>query len=238
MMARSLLGNVTLFAVIISCVFCNQQHFLKMRRTIASIGLGSSFFGLSSQPSFAINTDASTSAAANVMRVSYSLKLIDKQITTVGDVRQVVTQIDKLMQNYKLKDNLQLSLDLIKEDRKRDEARSHGMAAFEDLSLVKEYYSDEIDNMSGKKIIPQEVLKFAAGASVAAQKELDQVGNIQLKVSSRQLSVFFPFLFSYFCHSCLPLLYISPFLVSLPPSSKGIFSLPKCYHGSSKSANS
>ena len=191
MVARSLLMNITLFAVIVSCVLCNQQHFFKIRRTIASISLGSSLFGLSSQPSFAINTDASTSAAANVMRVSYSLKLIDKQITTVGDVRQVVTQIDKLMQNYKLKDNLQLSLDLIKEDKKRDEARSHGMAAFEDLSLVKEYYSDEIDNMSGKKIIPQSVLKFAAGASVAAQKELEQVGFTKLRVSSPELLVFF-----------------------------------------------
>lgn len=174
-MMAGTLRNLTLFAVIVSCVFCDHMHFTKIRRSIATIGLGSSFFAFSSQPSLAINTDASTSAAANVMRVSYSLKLIDKQITTVGDVRQVVTQIEKLMQNYKLKDNLQLSLDLVKEDKKRDEARSHGIAAFEDLSLVKEYYSDEVDDMSGKKIIPREVLKFAAGASVAAQRELEQV---------------------------------------------------------------
>ena len=70
-----------------------------MRRTIASIGLGSSFFAFNSQPSLAINTDASTAAAGNVLRVSYSLKLIDKSIETVGDVKLVVSQIDKLMQN-------------------------------------------------------------------------------------------------------------------------------------------
>lgn len=151
------LFSVIQLAVIASCAFCNPQHFSKIRRTIASVGLGTSFFSFGSQPSFAINTDASTTAAANVMRVSYSLKLIDKQIETVGDVRQVVAQIDKLMQNYKLKDNLQLSLDLVGDNKKRDEAKSHGQAAFEDLSLVKEYYSDEVDDMSGKKKIPREV---------------------------------------------------------------------------------
>ena len=174
MIGRSI-SNLILLTLIISCVSWNQQQFPKIRRAIASIGLGTSIFAFGSQPSLAINTDASTSAAANVMRVSYSLKLIDKSIITVGDVRLVVTQIDKLMSNYKLKDNLQLSLDLVGDNKKRDEARSHGLAAFEDLSLVKEYYSDEIDNMSGKKKIPREVLKFAAGASVAAQKELELV---------------------------------------------------------------
>ena len=145
MMVRSFISMIQL-AVILSYATCNAhiQQFSKIRRTIASIGLGSSFFAFGSQPSLAINTDASTTAAANVMRVSYSLKLIDKQIETVGDVRQVVSQIDKLMQNYKLKDNLQLSLDLVGDNRKRDEAKSHGQAAFEDLSLVKEYYSDEV----------------------------------------------------------------------------------------------
>ena len=162
------------FAVAVSVVLSNPQHLSKIRRTIASIGLGSSFFAFSSQPSLAINTDASTAAAGNVLRVSYSLKLIDKSIETVGDVKLVVSQIDKLMTNYKLKDNLQLSLDLV-DNKKRDDARARGQAAFEDLSLVSEYYSDEVDDMSGKKKIPREVLKFAAGASVAAQKELEEV---------------------------------------------------------------
>lgn len=175
MFGSRFLFNLAQFSVIVSCALCSPQHFSKIRRTIASIGLGSSFFAFNSQPSLAINTDASTTAAGNVLRVSYSLKLIDKSIENVGDVKLVVNQIGKLMQNYKLKDNLQLSLDLVLDNKKRDEARGHGQAAFEDLSLVSEYYSDEIDDMSGKKKIPREVLKFAAGASVAAQKELEEV---------------------------------------------------------------
>lgn len=166
--------NLLQLLVLISGVLCQSTQFSKLRRTVASIGLGSSFFAFSSQPSLAINTDASTAAAGNVMRVSYSLKLIDKSITDVGDVKLVVNQIAKLMQNYKLKDNLQLSLDLV-DDKKRDEARGHGLAAYEDLSLVSEYFSDEIDDMSGKKKIPREVLQFAAGASIAAQKEFEEV---------------------------------------------------------------
>ena len=168
------LGQIFLTA---SCAFSARQHLSKIKRTIASIGMGSAFFAFSGQPSLAINTDASTSAAGNVLRVAYSLKLIDKSITDVGDVKLVVNQIGKLMQNYKLKDNLQLSLDLV-DNKKRDEARGHGQAAFEDLSLVSEYFSDEIDDMSGKKKIPREVLQFAAGASVAAQKELEEVRKI------------------------------------------------------------
>ena len=174
MFIRKTLLNLLQFSALISLAFCQPHHFSKLRRTIASIGLGSSFFAFSGQPSLAINTDASTAAAGNVLRVSYSLKLIDKSITTVGDVKLVVNQIGKLMQNYKLKDSLQLSLDLV-DNKKRDEARGHGLAAFEDLSLVSEYYSDEIDDMSGKKKIPREVLQFAAGASIAAQKEFEEV---------------------------------------------------------------
>ena len=175
-MARRMIAGLGKVLLLAACVFSTRQQLSKIQRTIASIGMGSAFFAFSSQPSLAINTDASTSAAGNVLRVAYSLKLIDKSITDVGDVKLVVNQIGKLMQNYKLKDNLQLSLDLV-DNKKRDEARGHGQAAFEDLSLVSEYFSDEIDDMSGKKKIPREVLQFAAGASVAAQKELEEVRN-------------------------------------------------------------
>jgi hypothetical protein len=62
----------------------------KHTQVIASVGLGTSIF-LGAGPSHAgMNTDASTNSLANVLRVSYSLKLIDKQITTVGDVKQVI----------------------------------------------------------------------------------------------------------------------------------------------------
>jgi hypothetical protein len=37
-------------------------------------------------------------------------------------IKQVVTQIERVMQNYKLKDNLKLSYDLI-ENNKKEEAR-------------------------------------------------------------------------------------------------------------------
>mmetsp|Transcript_5095 Transcript_5095/g.5224 ORF Transcript_5095/g.5224 Transcript_5095/m.5224 type:complete len:199 (+) Transcript_5095:92-688(+) len=164
-----------LVLTLISCAYSRPLVQLsKIRQIVASVGLGTSIF-LGSGPSHAgMNTDASTNSLANVMRVSYSLKLIDKQITTVGDVKQVVTQIEKLMQNYKLKDNLKLSYDLI-ENNKKDEARSHGNQALEDLTLVNEYFESEIDNMSGKKKIPREVLKFASQASVACQKELAEL---------------------------------------------------------------
>jgi hypothetical protein len=64
------------------------------------------------------------------------------------------------MTNYKLKDNLSSSLTLL-EKGKRNEAKTAGRTIIEDLSLVSEYFEDEIDDMSGRKRPPAGAFTFA-----------------------------------------------------------------------------
>ena len=51
----------------------------------------------------------------------------------------------------------------------RNEAKFHGTSAVEDLSQVFEYFSDEIDNMSGNKFPPRQILSFSLEATKAAR---------------------------------------------------------------------
>jgi len=116
--------------------------------------------------------ESTSSALANVLRVSYSLKNVDETIEKGNDVQLVVQQINSLVKNYKLKENLNAGLAAVS-DAKREEARGHARAAIEDLSLVSEYYEDDINDMTGKKTPPKEVLQLAYQATKATRSEID-----------------------------------------------------------------
>lgn len=75
------------------------------------------------------------------------------------------------MKNYNLKESILSSLDVINKSS-FDQAKTHGLAAVEDLSQIFEYFSDEVDNMSGNKFPPKEVLIFAQDALKASKQEL------------------------------------------------------------------
>jgi hypothetical protein len=142
-----------------------------LQKTIAATGLTSSLvFGIVN-PSLAESPD---NAIANVARVTYSLKYVDDSINQSGDAESVVSQIRLLMKNYKLKDNLRDSLSVVPSNKK-DDAKTHAQNVIEDLSQIFEYFSDDIDNMSGKKTPPKEVLGFAQQAVKAAQGELNEL---------------------------------------------------------------
>ena len=113
-------------------------------------------------------------AVEQILRVQNSLRYVDDSINTEGNPSAVVRQVDLLLVNYKVKDNLRVSLDLIPDKAKREEARQHGIAAIEDLQLVGGYFEDDIINTTGRKTPPQAVLKLAAQATEAASKELKQ----------------------------------------------------------------
>lgn len=147
---------------------------LFLRRISASL-VGASL--LSSSPVLAevSPVDAQQQRAVEqIMRVQKSLKYIDDSIEKEGNPSAVVQQINLLLKNYKLKENLATSLNLIPQAR-REEARTHGTTALEDLQIVSEYFDDDIDNMSGKKTPPRQVLQLAMQASSAAAKELREL---------------------------------------------------------------
>jgi hypothetical protein len=55
---------------------------------------------------------------------------------------------------------------------KVQEARSHGRTAYEYLTTIYEYFEDDIDDMTGKKSPPKEVLLLSQEGTEAASKEL------------------------------------------------------------------
>ena len=126
-------------------------------------------------PVFAVEADpAQLRAVEQVLRVKSSLKYVDETINTEGNTRAVVTQINLLLSNYKLKDNVRLSLPLVVDSARREEARLHGVAAVEDLQVVSEYFDDDINDTTGQKTPPVAVLKLALQATEAADKELKE----------------------------------------------------------------
>jgi hypothetical protein len=145
---------------------------LSVPKAIIASGLASSLAFSNYFPAKA--ESAVDNAIAQVVRVSYSLKYVDDTIEQSGDAGSVVTQIRQLLKNYKLKENLSDSLSVIP-SKKRDEAKLHAQAAVEDLSQIFEYFSDDVDNMSGRKIVPRAVLGFAQQAVKASKDELSQL---------------------------------------------------------------
>lgn len=55
------------------------------------------------------------------------------------------------------------------------EAVEKARNAYEDLSSVYEYFADEIDNFTGKKYPPKEILTFADSAVRAAKVEINGI---------------------------------------------------------------
>lgn len=115
-----------------------------------------------------------TQAIETVERVTDSLKYVQEDIANKGDATSIVQQVKFLLNNYKLRDNIKESLSAV-EDSKREHARTHGTAAYEDLAQIFEYYEDDIDDSTGKKTPPREVLTFAQDAVAAAKKELQEL---------------------------------------------------------------
>ena len=69
-------------------------------------------------------------------------------------------------------DNILASLPLVNKELRR-EAGAAGKAAIEDLALISEYFTDDVDDFTGKKTPPPGLLKFSLDATTAASKELE-----------------------------------------------------------------
>ena len=143
----------------------------------SSSSLTSSLSLLSNQPVYAVDIDNvinsnQFNSLSNVVRVQRSLSYIQKDVENGNDVKSVINQIKSLLRNYKLKDSISNALVLVT-DNKRDEARSIGNQAVEDLVLVFEYFSDGITDVS-TTIPPREILQLTIDATKAAEKELDK----------------------------------------------------------------
>lgn len=144
------------------------------KRFIASAAIISSFHA----PGAVIASDYSATqinAVDQIIRVQRSLSYIDETINKEGNPAAVVSQINLLLKNYKLKDNLRLSLDLIESSSKREDARVHGLSAIEDLQIVSEYFDDDINDTTGLKTPPRAVLQLALQATEAANKEFSEL---------------------------------------------------------------
>jgi len=111
-------------------------------------------------------------AIENVERVSKSLKYIEEDIANKGDAPDIIKQIRFLVKNYNLKENVAASLSTIESSKAREEAKLHGTNAIEDLSQIYEYFSEEMDDMTGKTKPPRDILIFADQATRAADQEL------------------------------------------------------------------
>ena len=131
------------------------------------------------------------SSVENIARVKASLKYVNDDIEKGIDASQVVRQVKLLLNNYKLKENVYASLELVPSNKK-DDARGHGRAAIEDLTAVFEYFSDELDDLTGERKVPREYFDFTMRSLNAADRELgdlllsfprDIVDTISLKIS-------------------------------------------------------
>lgn len=109
-------------------------------------------------------------ALENVERVELSLKFVQQDIEKGGDPSTITNEIKALLNNYRLRDNIELSAQLVSEGN-REKAIRLGKDAFEDLSQILEYFPESFDDITGSKIAPREILTFAQeGSKVAASK--------------------------------------------------------------------
>ena len=125
------------------------------------------------QSSFA-TSESSLDSLRNVLRVQYSLNYIEDDIEKIANMPKIITSIKSLQNNYKLQENIIKCVDLIpsNNEKLKTEARSHGKAAIEDLTLIYEYFSDQVDDMTGLPKTTPETLKFAYQATKAAENEI------------------------------------------------------------------
>jgi len=145
-----------------------------LRRAVAGATLATCLGG--SGVALAQDADpAGVNALEQIMRVQRSLAYIDDTINNEGNPTAVVSQINLLLKNYKMKENVMNSLTLIADGARREEARTHGVAAIDDLQVVTEYFDDDINDTTGQKTPPRAVLQLAVQATAAANKELSEL---------------------------------------------------------------
>ena len=102
-----------------------------------------------------------------------SLQYIDDDIEKGVDARGIVNEIRTLYKNYNLKENVRTALSMVDSNQRAD-AKEHGLQAVEDIAAIYEYFEDKVDNQSGTRTPPKEVLLFSKKAILASGKELGQ----------------------------------------------------------------
>ena len=118
---------------------------------------------------------ASKSALTNVYNVFMNLKYIENDIENGESPQTIIKEVRTLLSNYRLKESLQKSVKLSKN---KSEAEVIGRNIIENLNLIYEYYEDNIDNMSGIKTPPKEVLLFAKSSLSATSIEFNKLFNL------------------------------------------------------------
>jgi hypothetical protein len=122
----------------------------------------------------AIDKSPSLVALRNIQRVQESLQYVRQDIEKGSTPGEILKEVQILLKNYKLRENIDLSTQLVSKESRYD-AQKLGREAFEDLAQVTEYFPDEFDDVSGKKVVPQEILMFAQQATQSAEKKLNQM---------------------------------------------------------------
>lgn len=84
-----------------------------------------------------------------IQRTRNSLGYILEDIANKGDAASIVSQVKFLVKNYQLSSNVQTSVGVIKDRKAREEATTHGKAAVEFLAQIYEYFSDQVDDLTG-----------------------------------------------------------------------------------------
>ena len=143
----------------------NPSSTLSMPLIVTSLQLASTSINLSPKI---------IQALENLDRVYYSLNAVLEDIATKSDPTLVTTEVKQLLQNYHVKDNFQLTRQLVD--------KSHTVAydisvnnVLEYLTQIYEYFDETIDDVSGRKFPPKEVLSFAQDAIQASQREMQQI---------------------------------------------------------------
>ena len=173
MVSKNLLFICFVLFQVISCAVFPTINYKKYLRN-CNVHLLATMSLLFLNPICALPQDIDDSmirSMENISRVKYSLKSINNDIEKGSDTKAIIFQVKSLLNNYRLKDSFQTTLAL--SGSKRDDAKLHAKNAYEDLSSIFEYMTDSIDDVSGNKIPPRELLSFALQAISATSKEID-----------------------------------------------------------------
>ena len=151
---------ILVLAFIAQCPRVLSLHLRDLRRILVTSSFMGSNYILTPSISHAVDETAAKKALQNVMRVQYSMQYVSDQIASSSDFEAIAKDIGTLMNNYHLRENIANSVTLVSKE-KRNEARAAGNTIIEDLSLVSEYFEDDVDDMTGKKRVPPGAYKFA-----------------------------------------------------------------------------
>ena len=165
---------VCFFALIASAKVVNGWKASFVLRKAASMAAAGGLLVGPCVPAFAVEDQVTKGALAlaQVTRVKYSLGYINSDIEKASEADPIVKQVKLLLTNYQLKENVEKAVTLVpKADR--EDARKHGISAWEDLSTIFEYFEYDIDQTTGKRSAPPRALKLSYDATAAATRELD-----------------------------------------------------------------